>query len=170
MSLNKNFLFAVAMTYLLIRLTLLVPGTHVEVVPGIVILFLCYPLTIEGNVYSLFGGFSPNGSVYSLLGVIQIARDEAKSFIGVNLYQRGNSIWQGIGVNLYQRGNSTWQGIGLNLFQIGNDTTEHWIGFVLFQRGRIIKDHIASIHVFRKWIHEPPTAESGPTHTSSWSV
>lgn len=72
-----NMLFAVLMAAMISCIF----GIRLFLLPGIIM--IVYPWKFKGQIYSLFGGFNPDGGVYSIFGIIQIAGEDARSIFGV---------------------------------------------------------------------------------------
>ena len=52
---------------------------------------MCLGVRINDNIWSVFGGINPSGSVYSLIGVVQYADNNAEAVIGVVQYADNNA-------------------------------------------------------------------------------
>lgn len=152
MTWNRNFLFALVM--LAVVSTGIYLSNHTLHVWQAGLIFLtCYPWTINGDVYSLFGGFSKN-SIYSLIGIFQVteeghafcgiallsvqwAHEDAVQFLGFSLFQYSESggAVQIIGVSMIQI--SEWHGagqfIGIILGQSGETSAYQYLGIALCQ-------------------------------------
>lgn len=57
------------------------------VINFILFFLLSYPWKIKENIYSLFGGVNPDGSIYSLFSVLQIANKTAFAIFSIGLGQ-----------------------------------------------------------------------------------
>ncbi|MEK7134739.1 MAG: hypothetical protein AAB819_03415 [Patescibacteria group bacterium] len=55
---------------------------------------------MKNTVWSVFGGINPRGSVYSLIGIVQYAGNDAGAAIGIVQYA-GNDAWVAIGIVQY---------------------------------------------------------------------
>ncbi len=102
MKLNKNFVFGVVMALALTLLLVEVRGAKIDTRWTFIGLSLvCYPWKFGKDVYSLFGGFNDEGSVYSLFGIVQCASGSAFSVAGVSLYQHAErTAFQVVGLSL----------------------------------------------------------------------
>ncbi len=106
MKINKNLIFGSVMTciilYFLNPYISYFPWTWILLI-RIGIFILCYPWTgDDGNIYSLFGGFSEN-DIYSLFGIIQVTKGSACSIFGIALFQKGEKTYQVGGIVVYQQ-------------------------------------------------------------------
>ncbi len=161
MKLNPNFVFGAVLALVFTCFLAGMKDSTLPFVPTLIVSFLvCYPWKIGKNVWSVFGGFNDDGSVYSLFGVVQMASGSAISGGGISLFQyAGDNSFQAIGLCLYQyaegpsplkvqgqgvgiavcmrtRGGSLGQLVGLTLFmECENDNAVQIAGVVLFQRG-----------------------------------
>jgi hypothetical protein len=167
MKINQNFVFALVMTVLLSSLLSLL-GQVVPIRGYLLIFLISYPYEIKENVWSLFGGFSEKGSVYSFFGVYQKAERDAFQIVGLCLYQKaGNDAFQGAGLCLYQKaerdafqvvglclyqkaGSDAFQFIGLCLYQKAGSDAFQFIGLCLYQKAARVTNHTLSISVVRE--------------------
>lgn len=86
MKINWNLIFGTVMT--LIVCVIASAMEHPLSWPWIIGLFLVsYPWQFGENVYSLWGGYSEEGSIYSLFGVFQIAKEDAVQVFGISILQ-----------------------------------------------------------------------------------
>ena len=127
MKLNKNFVFGVIAA--LVLTLLLVEGGGADTYHAwsvfIGLALVCYPWKFGKNVYSLFGGFNNEGSVYSLFGIVQHTSGSAVSIAGLSIYQYAErTAFQVVGLSIYQfsagtdssRGAACGQLLGLSLW------------------------------------------------------
>lgn len=114
---------------------------------------LSYPISIQGNLFSLWGGSGP-ADVYSLFGVYQDAGKNAFSISGVLLHQRAEGfafqlvglvvyqratedVGQLVGIALYQRsGHDAGQFLGIIVVQDAGEESYQFLGVSLFRRSR----------------------------------
>lgn len=90
-----------------------------------------FHISLFGNTYSLFGGFSSckeeglfltGGNVYSLIGLIQVANAGAYSFLGLTLIQvAGDEACSFFGISIYQKAQSTLHCVGVSVYQEGDE-------------------------------------------------
>ena len=149
MKTNSNFFFALVMTVILTK-GLAVSGNGLGV-GWVALLFLaCYPWTINGNVYSLFGGYSEK-SIYSLIGVVQIAEQDATQIFGVSLIQLSENgvALQCCGISVMQIGNKCYQMLGLALFQYSDEESIQWFGVAGAQVSKEVSVQIGGISFFQ---------------------
>ena len=134
MRINKNFFFAVIMTVLFANIDSHL-GHNWKWQGYLLIFLLSYPWeSPDGNVYSLWGGFSKK-NIYSACALFQVAEIKAVSIFGLNVYQGALHVWQGIGINF---------------IQYGKEKVDHKIGFVFYQEGTQVSDSTMSITVIRR--------------------
>ena len=153
---NKNFLLGIITTIVVYFLSEKFAPEFMSGFPDIVkfmvFFLLSYPWKIGKNIYSIWGGFNPEGSVYSLFPIVQYAEKNSFGMMGIAFYQRaeadatqglglalyqgaGNNAVQGLGLALYQRaGNDAWQGLGLALYQRAGKDSLQVFGLALYQR------------------------------------
>ncbi len=138
---NKNFVFALGLTSIIgtigiyLNLAFFTSGTSLTHLWHAAILFLfCYPWKIGKNVYSLFGGFNSEGSVYSLIAIFQHAKEDAVSMMGIlQISQQGESICI-VGVMPYQKGVQVRMNVGAVFFQWSAVNSQIGLGIAFFQR------------------------------------
>ncbi|USN95003.1 MAG: hypothetical protein H6791_01060 [Candidatus Nomurabacteria bacterium] len=58
----------------------------------LIILVFCYTWKVGGNIYSIWGGYNPDGSVYSLFPIFQDAGVYAFGLFGLALYQNAGKV------------------------------------------------------------------------------
>ena len=63
-----------------------------EIVNGIVNLLLFWGVRVDGTLYSVWGGINRNGSVRSLVGLVQFASGDADAFVSL-LQFAGGRTW-----------------------------------------------------------------------------
>ena len=149
MRVNKNLVFALIMTFILTWLGSLLFRREPAIWTYLIVFLISYPWrTSEGNVFSLWGGFSDE-DIVSLFAIFQSAKVNALNIFGVCLYQRGTQIVQII---------------GLNIIQWGDTTVDHLFGFVFLQKGWFIEKHLWSVPVFT---HNTPDPHNANTELSS---
>ena len=137
MKFNWNLCFPIAAFLILLKLSWLFPTDYYWVCVA-TITALSYPVKIKKNIYSLWGGFNSEGSVYSLFGIIQDAREHACSLLGISIAQLADDgeCWHGIGIAIFQLANEDAQQlIGATLLQISREECRQWLGFAAIQRG-----------------------------------
>ncbi len=137
MKFNWNLCFPIAAFLILLKLSWLFPVDHYRFYVA-VITALSYPIKIKKNIYSLWGGFNSEGSVYSLFGIVQSARMNALSFLGVSFVQMADEGWciHGAGIAMLQLAHKdALQVVGITLVQISRDGCSQWAGFVAVQHG-----------------------------------
>jgi hypothetical protein len=102
-----------------------------------IIFLACYPWRLGKNLYSAFGGFNPDGGIYSLLAVIQHAKTNAKSILGLAFLQEGEKgdVACLLGWVLFQKagGNANLY-IGLTLQQTAEHDAFCMIGIILLNQ------------------------------------
>lgn len=83
------------------------------------IFLISYPWKFGKNIWSLFGGKNNEGSVSSLFGIYQDAKNDAYQIVSINIFQKaGNDAVQFFGISLFQKaGNDAVQTFGISLFQ-----------------------------------------------------
>lgn len=103
------------------------------------IIFLSsFPWKLGKNIYSLFGGFNDEGSVYSFLGIIQIAKKNAKSIFSLSVLQKANKrckIFAGISF-LQTAGISSEHYLGISIKQKAQTNCRFWFGIILKQEAK----------------------------------
>lgn len=156
MKINRNFVFGLVMTVVVMAVWVLISGRKFHGVTGVVsvlLIFLAsYPWTAgkSGNVYSLWGGFSDK-DIYSLVGIFQRAEGDAVTIFGLG-YQRSLTGLVGsiVGVSYLRSASESSQVLGIsylvsNLFAnqfLGicclwsGDSVDQLFGLVLFSRGK----------------------------------
>jgi len=88
-----------------------------RIIVGVINLFLFWGIRIKGNVYSVWGGINTSGCVYSIIGIVQWADEEACAVFG--LLQIGNDVCSGASIVQLARGDCV--SILLGLFQLSGD-------------------------------------------------
>ena len=95
---------------------------------------LCIPLNINGNVFTVMGNATAEKDIYSVFSLYQKAGDNAYTIIGLAGYQQagngavtvvgvasyqqaGNTVVTGVGIAGYQQARYTWTPIGLTGYQ-----------------------------------------------------
>ncbi len=149
---KKNFAFALVGAVMTILISHFVFSKTFQIHEMLITFFLWLPYKINGNHYSLFGGFSET-SIYSLFGIFLHAGNNTVQFYGINLYQHaGNVAIQGLGISLYQHaGDVAIQGLGISLYQHADNVAFQGLGISLYQEALEIKS-IASLYIIRKII------------------
>ena len=79
---------------------------------------VCLGFRMKNTVWSVFGGINPRGSVYSLIGIVQYAGNDAGAIVGVVQYA-GNDAGAIVGVVQYA-GNDADALVGIVQYA-GND-------------------------------------------------
>ncbi len=135
---NENFAFAVVAMEIITILAWMIGVREGIWMVAILSFILSYPYKIEKDVYSLWGGFSREGSIYSFLAIWQEAEIHARSFFGLCLYQTGKvEAVQVCGFCAVQRSEGDCvQGIGVCLFQFAGGESFQVAGFLIIQFGR----------------------------------
>jgi len=101
------------------------------------IFFISYPWKFKGRIYSIFGGFNPDGGVYSIFGIIQAAGQDAKSIFGIASIQiagRNAEIIFGLAGSQISEKSSLCT-IGLLIYQKSKNYVYIGWGRALIQRG-----------------------------------
>ena len=120
---------------------------HWDMLYVIPVFLIVYPWKYKGNIYSLFGGVNSSGSVYSLLGIIQIASKDAKCFFAIMSYQSAgvdSEIVVGFAVFQYAK-NDVVAWLGISLVQIAENNVFFIAGLNLVQISLV--DDISSFMV-----------------------
>jgi hypothetical protein len=117
-----NIPFAALMAYLGLYL-LNIPLTLVS---GSMAFLLSFPYKINGNTFSLFGGFNcegdrNGGNVFSLIGVIQ--------------YSKNGSVYCLVAAGFQKARNNCRSVIGLVIASIAGSESAHLFGVSLYQNG-----------------------------------
>ena len=134
MRFNKNLVLGVVMTILVFGIFSWL-GYSLNFWETCSLFFLSYPWTIGKNIYSLWGGFSEEGSVYSLVGIVQVAKKNAIQLFGISFYQVGrNNVVQVIGISFYQGSeDDVWQALGISFWQVGGNSAGQLAGISFYQ-------------------------------------
>jgi hypothetical protein len=146
MRINMNFVFGFLMAIILSILLKGLLGIHLSWWQGILLFFISYPWTIKGNVYSMWGGFSKN-SIYSLVGVAQVADQDANCLAGLTLCQisGGNSAHY-VGIVFFQKaGKNALQCFGAVFFQESVKQSTQVIGIAVYQKAAEETFHFVGI-------------------------
>lgn len=119
-----NLLFAGSISAILTNAIYWFSGNTVSLWFSLVFFLLAYPWKIFGATFSLFGGASDQGNIYSCVSLFQVAEDgSCESIFGLNLFSKAHKdIFCVLGVNAFSRasGNITCL-VGINLFSKASD-------------------------------------------------
>ncbi|MEK7461919.1 MAG: hypothetical protein AAB586_02520 [Patescibacteria group bacterium] len=155
MRINKNLVLGLVMTGLVCGVSIWL-GYSLDWRQVVIIFLVSYPWTISnGDICSMWGGFSETGSVYSLVGIVQVAGETAFHFFGISLCQiAGQNAWQMFGISFYQAAKNTYQVIGISFCQIAEQDAEQGAGISCCQ---IAGDNLAwqgiGISVYQRASH-----------------
>jgi hypothetical protein len=131
-----NFAFALAITWLILAIIPNLTGIETLNWYHYAVIFLAsYPWKIGDNIYSLFGGINMDGVVNSLIGIIQIAEDDANSFLGIiqiSLRHNTNCAF-GISVIQISKNYDTNCFFGVSLLQIADEKAYCMAGISILQ-------------------------------------
>ena len=144
MKLNINFLVGV-LGALIITAVYKLTGHELSAVEMFVAFFASYPWKIGDNIYSLFGGYNPEGNVYSLLGIYQNAGADAFQIFGLSFYQKaGKTATQLFGLSILQEARvNTFHGVGISFSQKTTGHALQFVGFSFIQEGFEIAEQMA---------------------------
>ncbi|NTV44749.1 MAG: hypothetical protein HGA67_03600 [Candidatus Yonathbacteria bacterium] len=91
---------------------------------GAISFLLSYPWTFGDNIYSLWGGKNPRGSVYSLCPVYIDAIDNAIGIAGIGYLKGGHDAVQFVGIAYLKGGHDAVQFVGIAYLNGGNDAMQ----------------------------------------------
>src|SRR3989344_5293299 len=159
---NFNLLFGILMTGVII-LILTILGVSFSWWMVFWVFVLSYPYQIGDDIYSMWGGYSTKGSVFSLFGIYQNAYKHAFQIFGI-AYMRASEdavqlfgiAWmmvnkkatQFAGIACMNAGEEAVQGFGILLYQKA-DTVFSGVGLTLCRKARVIKSWPTSIVCWR---------------------
>ncbi len=124
METSKNFLFGLILAIIATALNEYLRLFEFEWYLFFGFAFLaCLPWKIGKNVYSVFGGWSDEGSITSLCSIYQEAKRTSFSFFGIAYQKAGWNAWQIVGISYQDAGGSSGQAIGV-AFQLGYDADQ----------------------------------------------
>lgn len=114
-----NLLFAGSISAILTNAIYWFSGTTVSLLISLLFFLMAYPWKIFGATFSLFGGATDQGDIYSLISFFQVAEDgSCESVFGLNLFSSAHkNIFCFAGFNIFSRaGGNIACIVGINLF------------------------------------------------------
>ncbi len=75
---------------------------------------IAYPYKIGDDVFSIFGGVNPSGSVYSILAIYQNSGNNSESIMGLGYQKAKNDVENIVGITV-QKGNNARQIMGITI-------------------------------------------------------
>jgi hypothetical protein len=101
----------------------------------VVAFFVSYPWHFGDDIYSLWGGKNPQGSVYSLYSVYTDAERDAWAILGIGYLNGGRDAVQGTGIGYLNGGRDAAQLFGISYLNGGRDAVQI-IGISYLNGGR----------------------------------
>lgn len=145
----KNLLFTAVMAILLIDLWMFL-GYQIVAWQAPLFALVAYPYEHKGTVYSVFGGFS-DGDIESLMGLIQDAKGDATSVLGISIFQRaGFDALHLFGFSLLQIGGiDAHQSLGFNVIQLADNEAGQTLGISFLQKSKGRTEQLFGVSVMQ---------------------
>jgi hypothetical protein len=130
---NINLLFGFIMAVVVFTIMLIIQH-ELSISTIAIVILISIPITINGNVFSFWGGFSEK-NIYSFFSVFQDARKDAWHLFGLGFLQKaGKSAGGCFSITLFQKADEdAWQIIGLALFQKADRYAGQLFGVIFLQ-------------------------------------
>jgi len=145
-----NLLFAGSISAILTNSVYWLSGHTVSLWISLLFFLMAYPWKIFGATFSLFGGASEQGNIYSLISFFQVTKNgSCESVFGLNLFssahknifclagfnifsKAGENIACFFGLNLFSKASNIFAIVGVNLFSSSDDDIFCLIGLNAF--------------------------------------
>lgn len=148
MKINKNFFFGCVVTFF-VWIILSYFGYDLNFFQTTLVFLMSYPWTLkDGNVASLFGGFSER-SITSFVGIIQIADQDTKAVLGIIQIAKRN-VFSFFGFTILQKAEGDIDQI-INLFalvQYAKKDINQFVSLITIYQKSFGKDISEFINIF----------------------